>query len=39
MKVRKKNITKATGLGYDDDWSPGKKEYSVGAFYIYPLEQ
>ena len=34
-----KIITKATGLGYDTDWSPGKKEYSVGAFYIYPLQQ
>ena len=34
-----KMITKDTGLGYDADWGPGKKEYLVGAFYIYPLKQ
>ena len=32
-----KMITDATGLGYDDGWNGGKKEYAVGPFYIYPL--
>ena len=32
-----KTIADATGLGYDDGWNGGKKEYAVGPFYIYPL--